>query len=499
MKINSFFKDIIITFVAQMLVLVSFLFIYGIVAQYYGPAGVGEYSLVKKTVGFLQLVLLLGLEIGLPRYIAMSAQAKRGGYFAVGTFVATALTLVFILFANIYSGFFAELIFGSVDYKQLIVPLSFFLAGINFTALVYCYLQGRQLFNQFNILQLVNIAVVPIVALSIFRNSLADAILAAGVAMIAVALVFSVYSFRDLMAARKGLDIKCLSKELMAYSAGRLAGDFILACIWYLSPMFIVHFASVASAGYLSVGQSLAIAIGSLATPLGMVLLPKVSNLIAGERQEMIKDNFGFFVAAVIQCSIFVCTQLILFSDLILRFWLGSEFVPATGIVRISIFAAGFYLFYTSTRSIIDAVKTRPVNTQNLFISFLVFMVVGGTIPLFPGMFNPVATVNVAFALSLICLGVLTYISLRKIYPDAEASDAKAFLVAVGANIALMAFAFAAKSFIGSLYSLAVFEILLGMAYFAILFMLKSPWTKQVLRLVLKDGRFINRRNTGPR
>jgi len=76
-KLKPFFKDVSLTFITEAIVLVAFFFIYRLIAKNFGPEGVGEYSLVKRVIGFFQPLLLLGLSVGLPRYIAMSQNKEQ--------------------------------------------------------------------------------------------------------------------------------------------------------------------------------------------------------------------------------------------------------------------------------------------------------------------------------------------------------------------------------------------------------------------------------------
>ncbi|GAH59283.1 unnamed protein product, partial [marine sediment metagenome] len=60
-KLKPIFRDIFLTFIAEAIVLIGFIFIYRLIATNFGPEGVGKYSLIKKVIGFLQPLLLLGL------------------------------------------------------------------------------------------------------------------------------------------------------------------------------------------------------------------------------------------------------------------------------------------------------------------------------------------------------------------------------------------------------------------------------------------------------
>jgi O-antigen/teichoic acid export membrane protein len=250
-----------------------------------------------------------------------------------------------------------------------------------------------------------------------------------------------------------------------------------------LSPIFAAHFVSVTKVGYLSVGQSLVTAVGGLAAPLGMVLLPKVSSLLAQGREESIAKSINVYIIAILQCSVFICLQLIIFSDLLIVFWLGKNFVEAVWIVRTSFFASFFYLFYVSMRSIIDAVKVRAVNTINLLVSFLLF-VLSSSFVLLPGS-NALVVLNASFAGGIVCLAALTYFSLRKIYPCQLSQELRFFLPAFGVSCFLALVSFAVKPFVTNIAYLAGYEILIGTFYLFILFYFKTGWVLEAFEATL--------------
>jgi len=56
-KLTPIFKNILLTFVTEIIVFIAFFFIYRLIAKNFGSEGVGQYSLVKKVFGFLQPLL----------------------------------------------------------------------------------------------------------------------------------------------------------------------------------------------------------------------------------------------------------------------------------------------------------------------------------------------------------------------------------------------------------------------------------------------------------
>ena len=486
-KLRPFFKDISLTFITETIVLVAFFFIYRLIAKNFGPEGVGEYTLIKRVIAFLYPVLLLGLGIGLPRYIAMSQnKEQRSSYMKAGGLIVAVFTFIFLIFINLFKDFFAEIFFGTTNYTNLVSPFSLFLAGLILHSLVYSYFRGRLFVKTFNFLQITNLALVPLIILIFFKDiTIEKLITLIGTITFIIAFTFSLFFIKEFFIWIEKKKLKESFKELIHYSLPRLPGDFALAGLLSLGPIFAAHFASIQEVGYLSVSQSLLNTIGGVIAPLGIILLPKVSNLMTNGKQEIIKENLNFLIVAVGQCSIFLCVQLIIFADVVIKYWLGSEFLNAVPIMRIIFSSIFFYVFYVAVRSVLDAAKIKPLNTINLFISFSVFLFVAGIL-LFVKILSPIISLSLASTLGMASLGILTYLSIRKIYPENPLKDLKYLFIAILINIPFVVIAVSMKSLvISKFYWLILFEGILGIFYLVALWLLKMEWIKQIPEKVL--------------
>ena len=486
-KLKFFFKDIFLTYIAEFIVLASFFIIYKLIANNFGPEGVGEYSLIKKVFSFFLPITFLGLGVGITRCIAITKdKAERVDHLKIGLIMVFISTSIFLIFINIFKENFAKIFFGTTEYVNLVFPFSIFLIGVVFHMLVYSYFRGYLLIKFFNFFQIINLAIVPIVILVFLKDiTIENFIFLIGISTFIIAFIFSLYFIREFFTSIREEQFKNSFKKLVHYSFPRIPGNFALAGILSLSPIVAVHFATIEEVGYLSVSQSLLQVSSVVVAPLGLVLLPKISNLIAGGRQETIKENLNFLIGAVVQCSIFACFQLIIFSDFIIKYWLGPEFLPAVPIMRIIFCSIVFYTFYVSMRSILDATEIKPLNTINLFISLIIFTVVSFILLFLFIFFNPIISLAISFTFSLACLGILTYISIRKIYHGNILKDFKYVYIAVFVNILLGIITVLVKnSIVLDIFSLILFECILGIFYLLILWMLKMEWTKMFFKMI---------------
>ena len=490
MKFNlrPIFKDVSLTFFAQVIILVAFIFIYRLIARNFGADGIGEYSLVKKVIAFLQPLFLLGLGVGIPRYIAMSQDKNQiSAYMKAGGSMVTIFTFILIIFINLFKDYFAKLFFGSIEYTNLVLPFSLLFAGLVLHALIVFCFRGKLLIKTFNSLQIINLAIVPIGILIIFKNiTIERLIILIGVTTLIITFLFSLLLVKEFFIWIEKRQLKNSLKELFCYSFPRFIASFVYGGLMSLGPIFAAQFASIQEVGYLSVSQSLLGTVGVVSAPLGLILLPKVSNMITQKREGEIKENLNYLIGAVIQCSVFLCFQLIIFTDAIIKYWLGPDFIGAIPVMRIIFCSIVFFLFCGAVGSVLEASKVKPINLINLCISLGIFLIIAGILLFLVKFFSPIISLSIGFTSGLTCLGILTYFSIRKIYPEKLRKDLNYLWIAIGINISLGGVAMLAKPFIVSrFYYLAIFEILIGVVYLSILWLLKIEWLKKIPQKIL--------------
>jgi len=487
MRIKFFFGNLIITFLVEGMVIISLFLIYRIVAQGYGAQGVGEYSLIKRVVGFLQPIFLLGIGVALPRYIALARDnQERYGYAQSGLFLIVALSFILLLFANAFKELFSQLFFGSGDYARLVVPFSFLFAGLMLHGFIYAYLRGRMFAKRFNFLQLINISIIPI-TIFVFAHhySLESAVSGVGIATGIIAVIVLIVSAKGILTPVKNF-VESL-KMLIIYGLPRLPGDFAIAGLFSIPIIAIAHFLSIEYAGYLAIGQNIIQVIGAMFAPLGILLLPKVSDLAARGKKEMIQDNLGLLIHALIDVALFVSVQLLIFMDIIIIFWLGPEFIQASFLARIMVVSVIFYVFYVSVRSIIDAMKIEPINTTNSLLSLFIAITAGVLLSLF-GFMPLIINFTVAFTIGLVCLGILTYNSLQKIYYQSTFKILKYLVSSFALNSIFAVIALGFKPLItGNIWQVASFLFFAGSLYLLIIWCIKRDWIRRGPNLIFLD------------
>ena len=488
-QLQVIFKHIVLTYITQLMILVAFLYVYRLIGNRLGAEAVGQYALAKRAVSLLSPVLLLGFAMGMPRYIAMSRDKQQRSAHLQAGFVAVLLALVFLICMCLFRESFAKLLLGTAEYANLILPLALLLAGFILHSLVYSFFRGRLFVKTFNTLQILNLALVPLAALVLAGNiSIDNVLILIGSMNIVVSLVFLSFSKALFVRTERSQLMESL-KDLLRYSLPRIPGSFALSGFFSLGPILAAHFASVEDAGYLSISQSLLSMAGTAIAPIGLVLLPKVSRMIMLGREDRIREHVNYLIGASIQLSVFIAAQAFIFADSIIHYWLGPQFLEAVPLMQIASCSIFFYLFYRTVGSILDATRVRPINAINLFISLGFSLLVAGVLVFMVDAVSPIIGLSIAFASGLTSLGILSYVSIRRLYSGKLRKDVEYFLIATVISAVMGGTAVLAKPFlILGLHYLVCFEILSGMIYLLILWLLRTDWLRQLPQILLSKG-----------
>jgi len=403
-------KDYILTFITEFTILGSNLFAYRLAANILGKEGFSEYALVRRTISFLLPALILGMGVAIPRYIGYSYSnfKKANTYFIAGFVILFFVILTFSLLINLFQKNVAFLFFGDSKYYYLILPINVMLIGLIFHFLCYGYFRGNLSMIKANFLQLINMGIVPL--LVFLKNDLIEIILLNGLIVIFVSFIFLTSIVKNITFERN--EIYTNLKELMAYGIQRVPGDFGLSGLSSLPATFTSHISGITIAGYVAFGTSLLSMVGSVFAPLGLILLPKASQLVANNDFKTLK----YYILKILKVTFFLTILGVvffeIFADKIIALYLGNFPSDLVMITRLIIIASLGYTIYVAMRSIIDAYYVKAINTRNIFISLMFFLTVSfGTILVKKSYILLLANL----VLSIILLGILTLTEVKKI------------------------------------------------------------------------------------
>jgi O-antigen/teichoic acid export membrane protein len=178
-------------------------------------------------------------------------------------------------------------------------------------------------------------------------------------------------------------------------------------------PAFVVaHRAGVQEAGYVAFSISVLTLVGAVFAPVGLILLPKASRLIARGASEEVERHISLVLRLSLIVSIFLTISVEVFSGQLVRAYLGSGFSEISTVVRVAMLGAVPYAVYTVLRSAIDARHVEAINTKNSWIALALFIVCSTFLLLIHD--NSIVRLILPLPVSLLVLGILTWLDTKK-------------------------------------------------------------------------------------
>jgi len=400
-------RDFATTFATEGLVIGSYLVTFWIVAHVLGTTGFGEYSLSRRTLSLLLPLTVLGVDIGVARYVAYAeARSEPGaGYLRPALSVTLAAAALSSLLLVALAPTWASLFFGSSRYTFLIWPIPLLLFGSSLHTVAYGYLRGRSQIQRANLLMAANHALVPLLAIGFARGSVPSIMTAMGVGWIAVSLAVILG-----LPLRGSQSLQRL-RELLRFGVPRVPGDLVQLALFALPGIVVAHQADIATAGITAFGIAAVGMVGSTLTPISFVLLPVAARLFAQSSVSHLRARIFELGAITIGVLAILIGTVELLAEPIIRVYLGPAFIGGVPLLRLTLLGAIPWGIHITLRSVLDARYERAVNARNMVIGFLAFGLV-----LVPAsvLWGPVQGVIIAFVLALTVLASLTVAGVLK-------------------------------------------------------------------------------------
>lgn len=401
-------RDYVTTFAAESMFILSYLAVFRLVADHFGPPGFGEYALSRRTLAFLLPVGAIGLDIAVARFVAYAADRPKEqreflpaalGLLAVACGLLSAILLAF-------QGFWAELFFGSTSYTPLVPPLALMVAGNGLFAIAYGNFRGHLQIFRANVLRVVVHVLLPFGAALFVRTSVSDLlyVIGGGWALLSlIALAITPMSFHNPLKH---------AGELARYSLPRAPGDLLALVMFAVPGIVVAHVSDITVAGNVAFGIA---ALGMIAVavfPVGFVLLPVASRLLAAGSVDRLRAQVFIVSRVVVGLIVIAILVFELFATQIVDIYLGPAFAGSVATLRVLMLGALPWGIYVSMRTIIDARHKRAVNAINVGVSFAFFVALMLTLRIW---FDPANVVVPVFVISLYLLGVLTVVEIWRI------------------------------------------------------------------------------------
>ncbi len=351
------------------------LLVFYLAARLFGVDGFAEYALSRRTISFVQPLLFQGFGLALTRQVAM-AEAQAEGRSPFTYLLATSLIFaVFVLVLSLVSLCFpvvlARVFFGSPDYSHHIGPLVFVLVGMALHGVVWAYWRGRMCIGLACLLEALNLGLFPLASFALAHNP-AEVFYWSGLLTTlcaSVALCAIVWHERQPLALMREH-----THDLFRYAVPRIPGAFALAALLALPATICAHVADVQYAGFVAFGCSLLGLAGSLISPLGVVLLPHSTKMMAVGRIGDVKQMVLQLLALGVGVSLVVVLGVEIFAERTVTYFLGAPDADLVSIVRVMICSTIPFLIYISLRSVLDGASRRALNSRNCLVALLTLL-----------------------------------------------------------------------------------------------------------------------------
>lgn len=379
---------------------------YRLAAHYLGKEGFSEYAMARRSISLLAPLPLLGLSVALPRYVGYAigcGDTERAlRYFRITLWCIGCTTSICVLLMNLFPSQVSYLLFGSRSYGHLVFALSWILAGLALHGISYAYFRGNLAMKRANSLQFVNLGIVPLIALFAFSESVWSTLASLGMLTTAVAAGALLFTPWRGAIPRPWVE----TSELLGYGIQRAPADFIFVALFSVPAVLVAHMRGVQDAGLVAFGITVLLMIGSAFSPVGLILLPLSSRMLAeGARTELRTHVLRILKLAVI-VSATISLVIGLFAGTLIELYLGEGFQNAATIIRVLIIGAPPLAIYCVLRGLIDAYHKVAFNTLSNMLAFLAFLVSA----LLFTFFHKTVLLPVALIVGLIVLGSVTAI-----------------------------------------------------------------------------------------
>ena len=399
----SFKADLIVTLLNGLVVICGVFILNGLIARIHGLELLGEFLLIKRTLSAVVGILLIGMNVGLPNYLSRNFQRSFGDIsfilFIIVTIPLTVILIISILWFDI-TGFYSEHFWIYIIFSL----------GISAQFITYALYRGYMNMIGANIFQLLGTAIIPIIVFT-FVIDLYEGFSWIG----SCVLIVMIFAF---IIRNKGINIHEInfeqSKKIIIYGLERIPSFVAQFILLAGIPLFLAQTINFESVAYFISSLSLVRLSLIIVNPIGMVLLPRISNKIASGAMDDVANLLNIFLKAGIVFSVIGTAYFYINAPLILTFWLGEVSETGITILRLTILALPFYTFSGLTRSPIDAVSEKGYNSLIYGLAAVVLITIifiGKTLG-----FDLLTTALVSFIISHIVAGLLGAFFIQRFY-----------------------------------------------------------------------------------
>lgn len=365
-------RDYVSTLVVQWFVLGTGLFLFHLVAERGSVAGFAYYQIARGTVSTFQPILMLGLSLGLQRYLPRTDHTTR--QLARHALYVEAVLVTAVGLIGVGAGTWIAGWLGLAGERGAVTAIVVMLGGNCLCTTGLAALRGNHQIVDSNLISGLGLGLIPLVAF-ISAETIEDFLIIQGAGAAAVGLWGTLVVRRHPESSVESQEPNL--KTLISYGIRRMPGEAALPTL-YTFPTFAVAVAMPGGpeAGYVGFVTSAVTLICSVFAMLTPVLLPRLSRLFhraeqdAGVRQLLTAlPVIAGVLAAAPSLAIFV------FAPVLVHNFLGDEFSGAIPMLRLGVFAAIPLAMFYAARPTMDTLL-EPKFMSRLLLACLALEIV---------------------------------------------------------------------------------------------------------------------------
>jgi len=487
LRLHPFLVDVLTTGLVQVAILLANLIMVGVISKKMGVVVLGEYLLVKRVSAWVLSGSQLGLGVALPRQIAHTVkdeETRAKQYFLAAFTTVVVFVTCLGLAAALNAQRAARWCFGSEN-SGLVYALVLLLFGTAVHSMVFGYFRGLQRVRMANLLALGGLAVVPMLALWATQG-LHSAPILMGTTGMGLALVSMICALPKIAAVQHiRQHFFGDARQLLTYGIARVPGDFAMGGLLTLGPVLASHYVNMTENSYLLLGITCLSMAGVAFSPVGIVLLARISHLLGAGRVGDVNEYVGHMRSAVLQLSLVLAVQGLIFARPLVLWWLGPSSMAGVAVIRMLLLGVPAYMYFVAMRSVVDAASPVAYNAKSVLLALIVLLVLSAAVIHFCPQERFVLGMAAATTLAMWVLAVATH---RTLHALALAELLPRF-GSLGVGLLLTATSLSAQwAFHFQITKPAFAVVLLVNVGLAILFLRKfqPPWLGFMLRVAFQ-------------
>jgi O-antigen/teichoic acid export membrane protein len=323
-------KDILWTALTSLCTSICAILILRLLASGLGPEKFGAYALCRRMLATIAPLTLLGMNIAIVRYVATSKDKRaRDNFFFSGCFLTIVPGFLVLAVGHTFRDFFAPLIFDNPTYLSFFSISLLLIYGHSFYSVIYAFYRGQGQMNRAN---LINLGIVGLGPLSVAwllgasgQLNLIVMLLAALFFLCAIPVGYhAIVSCHNISIQT----IKQSAKKMLAFGLPRVPAGLTFSGILMTGPFLALRIGELKHAGFLSAAQSVLSIVQGGVVAFGLVTLPRVAQLVAGEQNHFLGEKIEVIIGFILHLGFFATLHILLWSDQVIFLMLGPEYDP---------------------------------------------------------------------------------------------------------------------------------------------------------------------------